>query len=328
MISTLRLAGDAPDPGWLSVLHPTPEEITLLTTEHKILPEFISHSLDLRERPRIDERPEGTLVVLRAPAKPVGRERHRAITTPIGFLLLGARLVTISRHPNHVLTAAQQAHAAALQPPRAPWVLLSALSLMAEEYHSHLAHLDEQIYALESRPAGRLRNQEVVDLMRHQKSLAYFAAALRGNELVLQRLQKSQGFQLNPAEHALLEDVLVELRQAIEVCGLSTQIAAHMTDSFASMISNNLNDVMKRLTSVSLLASLPMIVAGFYGMNVALPRGGCVRCLLVVTGRLVRGDVRTRALVLAPRLVLGRLVACPGPRGRPGHLGSSYRGRT
>jgi magnesium transporter len=124
---------------------------------------------------------------------------------------------------------------------------------------------------LEDQLQRSTRNREVLELLKYEKSLTYFTTALKSNELVLERMQRSQIFHTYPEDEDLLEDVLTENQQAIEMVNISNNILSSMMDAFASIISNNLNAVMKFLASITILLSIPTIIASFYGMNVLLP---------------------------------------------------------
>jgi len=124
---------------------------------------------------------------------------------------------------------------------------------------------------LEDQLQASMRNKEVMELLKYQKSLVYFTTALKSNELVLERLQRGQLFHMYPDDEDLLEDVITENQQAIEMINISNNILSSMMDAFASIISNNLNVVMKFLASVTIVLNLPTIVTSFFGMNVGFP---------------------------------------------------------
>jgi magnesium transporter len=116
-----------------------------------------------------------------------------------------------------------------------------------------------------------IRNKELMLLLKYQKSLIYFSTALKTNELMIQRLQRLQLFKKYPDDQDLLDDVLTENTQAMEMTNISGNILSQMMDAFASMISNNQNNVIKVLTSVTIVLSIPVVVASFFGMNLNLP---------------------------------------------------------
>jgi magnesium transporter len=115
------------------------------------------------------------------------------------------------------------------------------------------------------------RNRELMELLKYQKSLTYFSTALRSNEVMMERVQRTQIFNYYEEDQDLLEDVLTENQQAIQMTSINTEILSSMMDAFASIISNNLNAVMKALAAITIVLNLPNIVAGFFGMNVTLP---------------------------------------------------------
>jgi magnesium transporter len=125
--------------------------------------------------------------------------------------------------------------------------------------------------ALEDQLQKSTRNREVLELLKYQKSLTIFTTALKSNELMLKRLQASQIFKAYEADEDLLEDVLTEMQQAIEMTNIESNILSSMMDAFASIISNNLNGIMKFLASMTIIVSLPSTIASFFGMNVDVP---------------------------------------------------------
>ena len=141
----------------------------------------------------------------------------------------------------------------------------------ATRYLNYLREIDHKVDALEDKLQRSTRNQEVLELLKYQKSLTYFTTALKSNELMMERLQRSRLFQTYPEDLELLEDVLTENQQAIEMVNITGTILSQMMDAFASIISNNLNIVMKLMASVTIVLSLPTMVYSFYGMNVGLP---------------------------------------------------------
>jgi magnesium transporter len=149
--------------------------------------------------------------------------------------------------------------------------VLQLLLSTANRYLSYLREINKIVDTLEDQLQLSLRNKEVLELLKYQKSLVYFTTALRSNELVMERLQKSQMFRQYPDDEDLLEDVLTENQQAIEMVGIANDILSQMMDAFASIISNNLNSVMKFLASITIVMAIPTMVASFYGMNVDLP---------------------------------------------------------
>jgi magnesium transporter len=149
--------------------------------------------------------------------------------------------------------------------------VLRILLNTASRFLHYLREINNRVDLLEDQLQASMKNKEVAELLKMQKSLVYFTTALRSNQLVLDRLQRGQMFHKYPDDEDLLEDVITENQQAIEMVTTSTTILSSMMDSFASIISNNLNVVMKFLASMTIVLSLPTIVTSYFGMNVDLP---------------------------------------------------------
>jgi magnesium transporter len=149
--------------------------------------------------------------------------------------------------------------------------ILRLLLLTAQKYLSHLREMTKVIEELEDKLQRSIRNREVLELLKYEKSLTYFTTALKSNELMMERLQRSQLFKMYPDDEDLLEDVITENQQAIEMTNIESNILSGMMDAFASIISNNQNTIIKLLTSITIVLSFPTMVASFFGMNVDLP---------------------------------------------------------
>ncbi len=142
---------------------------------------------------------------------------------------------------------------------------------IADAYLAALRLINARVDQLEDELRRSLRNEEVLGLLQQQKSLTFFATGLQSNELMLERFEALAQQGLREPDHALLAEVRIEMRQAIEMVGIAASVLSDMMDAFASIVSNNLNSVMKVLTSVTILLAVPALIASLYGMNVALP---------------------------------------------------------
>jgi len=154
----------------------------------------------------------------------------------------------------------------------------------ATRYLTHLREINRMTEAIEDQLQKSTRNREVLELLKYQKSLTYFATALRSNEVMMERVQRTQIFNYYEDDQDLLEDVLTENQQAIQMTNINTEILSSMMDAFASIISNNLNGVMKALAAITIIINVPAVVAAFYGMNVALPGETHPQAFLTVIG--------------------------------------------
>lgn len=231
---------------------------------------LLDHALDPNERPRLRTSRDVTFVLLRVPVEGApGRGAAPYRTAPIAlFVTPRVGLVIASRGG---VVASQLAEFVASGREAADRVLLRALELTADDFLARLEDLDARADAAETRLERSLENREVIELLRFQKSLVYFSAALEGMFLLFEEMRKSAGFHIAPEDEDWLAGVVVEFRQAIETCALQRDVLGEMMDAFASIISNNLNVVMKFLAAITVILTMPMIVASVYGMNVPLP---------------------------------------------------------
>jgi magnesium transporter len=260
-----------PDPvvgSWLNVIQPTPEEIARLI-ELGIPQDYITYSLDIDERART-EREDGELLILLRVSLFEGESADIPyITIPLGIILTDHYIVTICRQENEVVQ--EMMRLKDLSTAKRNRFVLRLLLRAATRYLTHLRQITKSVDALEDQLQLSTRNKEVLELLKYQKSLTLFTTALKSHELLMKRLQQSQMFRTYEEDEDLLEDVLTETQQAIEMTNISSNILSSMMDAFASIISNNLNTVMKFLASITIIVSIPTLVASFFGMNVQLP---------------------------------------------------------
>lgn len=255
---------------WINAVAPTAAEIERLRG-FGVPESFIISALDEDERARTDKEGAASLVIVRVPYDLGEGADVRYWTMPLGIIMVGELMVTICKYPNVVLDTVLQNRAYVPPTGKRNRLLLFLLQATAQNYLFYLRRIDSVTDEIESSLKRSLQNEEVLQLLTYQKSLVYFMTGLRSNELVMQRLQRSQLFQLYPDDLELLDDVLTENTQATEMTGISSNILGQSMDAYASIISNNLNVVMKFLASVTILLTFPTLVASIYGMNVPLP---------------------------------------------------------
>lgn len=255
---------------WINVIDPTPEDLKTLV-EYGLRQDYLTYPLDEDERARSEREDGDLLIILRIPFFQGQVADVPYATIPLGVILTNKYLVTICRIYPDLLRDFSSGHVKGLSTGKRQRFLLRLLLASANAYLSYLREIDKVVDALEDQLQQSIRNKEVLDLLKYQKSLTYFATALKSNELMMERLERSRLFQAYPEDEDLLDDVLTENQQAIEMTNISTNILSGMMDAFASIISNNLNGVMKILASVTIILSLPTMVASIYGMNINLP---------------------------------------------------------
>ena len=256
---------------WVNVIDPTADEIDHLHQALGVLPDFVAHSLDIDERARTEKENEATLIILRVPFFQGHTAGVPYTTVPLGVIITDKLIVTVCKVETGIAQGLLNGQARGISTTKRHRFVLELFRRMADDYLNTVRTINKAVDALEDRLQRSLRNKEVLELLKYQKSLVYFTTGLKSNELLMERLQKARFFEAYPDDEDLLDEVLIEIRQAIEMTEISNNILSQMMDAFASIISNNLNVVMKFLASVTIILSLPTLVASIYGMNVNLP---------------------------------------------------------
>jgi magnesium transporter len=255
---------------WINATNPTAEEIAQLEA-WGIDNELITYALDQDEMARM-ERDEGyVLILLRIPYYQGANHDIPYITVPMGIILTDSYVVTICRYDNDIAKTLCNGKYRGLKTGKKYRFILYILLEAATRYLSYLRDINKTVDMLEDRLQKSSRNSDMFELLKYQKSLTYFATALRSNEVVMERLQRMQLFNQYEEDRDLLEDVLTENQQAIQMANIAADILSSMMDAFVSIISNNLNSVMKALAALTIVLNVPVIIASFYGMNVSLP---------------------------------------------------------
>jgi magnesium transporter len=268
---------------WMNIIDPTPEEIARLQ-ELGIPQDFITYPLDMDERARMERENGEILILLRIPIFQGDNTDLPYITVPLGIILTDRLIITVCKKENDILQSFMSGRVRDVATYKRNRFVLRLLLATANRYLTYLREINKVVDILEDQLQQSTRNKEVLELLKYQKSLTYFTTSLKSNELMMERLQRSQMFKTYAEDEDLLEDVLTENQQAIEMTNIASNILSSMMDAFASIISNNLNAIMKFLASVTIVLSVPTIIASLFGMNVSLPFESHPLAFLVVLG--------------------------------------------
>ena len=267
---------------WVNVVDPTPEEMEKLVNWGMEM-DYINYSLDQDEMPRMERDEEYTFILLRIPIHQPESDIPYT-TVPLGIMILGNRIITVCRYESDIIKVLTNGKYRLMKTGKRYRLALYIFLETAARYLNLLREINRATEAVEDRLQKSTQNRELLELLKDQKRLTYFATALRSNEVMMERVQKTQLFNYYEEDQDLLEDVLTENQQAIQMTSIATEILSGMMDAFASIISNNLNVVMKALAALTIILNMPAIVAAFYGMNVALPGEGHPLAFLTVIG--------------------------------------------
>ncbi len=255
---------------WIQVTSPTPLEIETIEREYNIEPDVITDILDLDERSRSERGDDYLLLIVRVPIHDPSAEVPYQ-TMPLGIILVSDLIITISLREAEVLKDFTENRIRNIDIRNRPSFIMNMFLRLAVHFLRHLKDINRQSSGVEFELQRSIRNTELVRLLSLEKSLVFFTTSLKSNELLIEKVQKTGLVRLSEDEMDLLEDVMTENKQAIEMANIYSNILSGMMDAFASVISNNLNVVMKRLTTISIVLMIPTLIASIYGMNVALP---------------------------------------------------------
>lgn len=267
---------------WANVVDPSPEEIEKLM-DWGMETDYINYSLDQDEMPRLERDDDYTFILLRIPIHQPDSDVPYT-TVPLGMMILGNKIITVCRYDSDIFKVLITGKYRLMKTGKRYRLALYIFLETAARYLNLLREINRATELVEDQLQKSTRNREVLELLKYQKCLTYFSTALRSNEVMMERVQRTQLFNYYEEDQDLLEDVLTENQQAIQMTSINTEILSSMMDAFASIISNNLNGVMKALAALTIVVSLPGTVAAFYGMNVVLPGESHPQAFLLVFG--------------------------------------------
>jgi len=265
---------DKPENGvWVNLVPPfKEEEFVELSKELQIPIEFLRDSLDIDERPRYEIDDNVRFIIIKTPTENNSFNDSDAyyITIPICIILTHNQIVTVNSFDNGAikkfLNTFQKRH-----PDKRNMMVLKVFEKIVQNFMEYLKEINHKRNQYEQSLYDSNSNDDLLKLMRIQKSLVYFVTALRTNEMMMMKLERTNFLGLTEDEKEFLQDLIVDTSQALEMANIYTNILSSTLDAFASIISNNLNNVMKRLTSITIILSLPALVTSIYGMNVPIP---------------------------------------------------------
>lgn len=249
---------------WVSVIHPNEEELESLQEETGIDIDDLRAPLDDEERSRIELEDHYNMILVDIPSLD---EKDRYVTIPLGIYMTKEHIITICLEETPVLKAFANRRVREFYTFKKTRFVFQILYRNAASYLRYLRIIDRKSEKIEEKLHVSQKNSELIELLELEKSLVYFTTSLRSNEVVLEKLLRTERVRKYPEDEDLLEDVIIENKQAIEMANIYSGILSGTMDAFASVISNNLNIVMKFLATVTIVLSIPTMIASFFGMN-------------------------------------------------------------
>ena len=259
---------------WIDMVDPTEQEIKEVCENVNIQEGFIRYALDFEEKARIDvEEDDNTMLfIVDIPIKEREDDTLIYSTMPIGIIFVrDDYIITVSIKENDIIQGMGKNNIKNIITYKKSRFLLQILYANSSSYLNLLKKINKETEIAESVLKNSMRNKELLKLLSLEKSLVYFTTSLKSNELVMEKIMRGKIIKLYEEDEDILEDAIIENKQAIEMANIYRDILNGTMDAYASIISNNLNRVMKSLTSITIILAIPTMVASYWGMNVAVP---------------------------------------------------------
>jgi len=267
---TLINLEDIKQGSWVDMTNPKEKEIKDFIQKTGILREYITTGLDEDERPRFDV-DKDTLVIFRVPCEAKTDSGLSIKTMPIGIIINDKHITTVHLSKTEVLNDFFENKIKNFHTTKKTRFLIQIMSRANFYFSKYLDKVESEINKIEGKLMKSLKNEEVIRLFKLQKALVYFSTAIMANGNVLENIFKGKVVKLYKEDEDMLTDIITENKQCLEMTTIFNNILSNTLDAYASVVSNNLNVVMKLLTSLTIILSIPTIVTSFYGMNIALP---------------------------------------------------------
>lgn len=253
---------------WIALTNPSASEVFEISTKYGIEVDHLRAPLDEEERSRLEVEDNYTLILVDIPVIEERNDKEWYGTIPLAVIVGKDMIFTICLEDTPVLTAFMDGRVRNFYTYMKTRFILQILYKNATMFLHYLRIIDKKSEFVEKKLHAATRNQELLELLELEKSLVYFTTSLRSNEVVLEKLMKVDSVKKYSEDEELLEDVIIENKQAIEMANIYSGILSSMMGTFASVISNNLNIVMKFLATVTIVMSIPTMIYSAYGMNV------------------------------------------------------------
>lgn len=253
---------------WVVMTDPSATELLEISESCHIDIDHLRAPLDEEERSRIEVEDDYTLILVDIPTMEERNDKDRYVTIPLAIIVAKDMIITVCLEETKVLKGFMDGRVRDFYTFKKTRFILQILYKNASVFLQYLRIIDRRSEQIEHKLHISTKNSELIDLLELEKSLVYFTTSLRSNEVVLEKMLKIDTIKQYPEDTELLEDVIIENKQAIEMANIYSGILSGTMDAFASVISNNLNIVMKFLATVTIVMSVPTMIASFFGMNV------------------------------------------------------------
>lgn len=269
---------------WVNLTDPSKEELERISKECSVEMDFLAAALDEEETPRIEKEEDATLILVDMPVVEPEGTSFLYNTMPLGIVITETNIITVCLEETTIIEDFFKGRVKGFDCTKKTRFIYQLLFKNSSKFLQYLRQIEKASTQVENALHKSQKNRELIQMLKLEKSLVYFSTSLKANEIVLEKMLKTNMLKRYPEDEDLLEDVIVENRQAIEMCNIYREIQTGTMDAFASVISNNLNIVMKFLTSVTILLSIPALFGALWGMNVDVPFGDMAGGFWIVFG--------------------------------------------
>ena len=258
---------------WINMVSPSESEIKQVCEQANISDEFIRYALDYEEKARIDIEDDGTILfILDVPVLEKEQDSEIYTTMPVGLIVVrDDYFITVSLKKNKIISNLERSIDKKVITYKKSRFIFQFFYENASVFLRLLKQINKETEVAESILKKTLKNRELLKLLNLEKSLVYFTTALKSNEVVMEKTLRGKIIKLYDEDEEILEDAIIENKQAIEMSKIYSDILNGSMDAYASIISNNLNGVMKMLTSITIILAIPTLIASLWGMNVPVP---------------------------------------------------------
>lgn len=274
---------------WVNLINPSEEELQRTSILLGIPLDHLTDPLDVDERARLELEDGVLLLVLRVPVENVSDHRIPYLTQPIGVIITPTAVVTVCRSPQDLVTGILNGRTRIVDTADRMRFAIHLMQRTSLIYLRFLKDIIRRSDVIEHRLQQSMRNEELIELLGIEKSLVYFTTSLKANDIIMDKVLRMRTIQLTEDQSDLLEDAITENRQAIDMSKIHSDILSGTMDAFASIISNNMNMVMKFLTGFTIILMIPNIISGVYGMNIATPFQSSPHAFAIVSGVAIGG---------------------------------------
>jgi magnesium transporter len=252
---------------WVSAVSPTEEELFQISAKMGVGLDFLRASLDEEETSRIETAEGSTLILIGIPCAQKHENTVSYTVAPMSIIITEHNILTVCLKANSIISDFSDGLVRNVQTAQKTRFVLQILMRMSARFLQYLRQINKITSFIENQLYSSLRNKELVQLFDLGKSLVYFSASLKANEITLEKILRGRVIRLSSEEHDLLEDVLIEVKQAVDMSGIYSSVLSGTVEAFSTVRSNNINHVMKLFISVVIVLAIPVIISVFYGIS-------------------------------------------------------------